>query len=91
MCFPARSLYPPVLTPLGDRPPGNKSRLSDTLHPCSATTTTTTTTTHTPSQQSTTKKGGVRGNGRCCMDLKFVEENLGAMKGNVERRAGERG
>lgn len=56
MCFPARSLYPPVLTPLGDRPPGNKSRLSDTLHPCSATTTTTTTTTHTPSQQSTKKK-----------------------------------
>lgn len=55
MCFPARSLYPPVLTPLGDRPPGNKSRLSDTLHPCSATTTTTTTTTHTPSQQSTKK------------------------------------
>lgn len=54
MCFPARSLYPPVLTPLGDRPPGNKSRLSDTLHPCSATTTTTTTT-HTPSQQSTKK------------------------------------
>lgn len=32
MCSPMRSFYPPVLTPLGGRPPGNKSRLSDTLH-----------------------------------------------------------
>ena len=33
MCSPVRSLYPPVLTPLGGRPPGNKSRLFHTLPP----------------------------------------------------------
>lgn len=33
MCSPMRSLYPPVLTPLGGRPPGNKGRLSDTSPP----------------------------------------------------------
>lgn len=46
MCSPMPSLYPPVLTPLGGRPPGNKSRLSDTLHHS----------THTLSPWSTKKK-----------------------------------
>lgn len=32
MCSPASSLYPPVLTPLSGRPPGNKSRLSNAPH-----------------------------------------------------------
>lgn len=33
MCSPASSLYPPVLTPLSGRPPGNKSRLSNAPTP----------------------------------------------------------
>lgn len=54
MCSPMPSLYPPVLTPLGGRPPGNKSRLSDTLHHSA----------HTLSPWST-KKMGERKEGVC--------------------------
>lgn len=92
MCSPVCSLYPPVLTPLGGRPPGNKSRLSDTPitphhHPPPPPLTHTHTQPLVVNKKQGEQKGmgverqeeewrGWKGNGCCWMELMFAEETL---------------
>jgi len=78
-----RNVFSSVLTPLGGRPPGNKCRLCDTLHPYSPSTTAATTHAHTPSEWS--KK--IEERERKWAALEGFEVCGRESKGNVKRGA----